>query len=420
MTDHLTKAEKVLARIDQLAAISENAAGITRTFGTNAFVRGSKLVYDWMQQAGLQTRIDNVGNVRGKLLSTNPAAKTFVIGSHIDTVVNAGKFDGPLGVLVGLSLLENLRETKAELPFNIELVAFCDEEGVRFHTTYLGSKVVAGSFDQTLLEKTDKDGRSLQKVLRDMGANPALLVDDALAQDQLLGYYEIHIEQGPVLWERNIPVGLVTAIAGQRRIQLIFKGVAGHAGTVPMHMRNDALTCAAEFVLAVEKYALEHKETIVATIGRLDIPNSASNVIPGEVVCSVDLRSSSEYELGLAYGQLQALGNSIAESRNIQLDWNLVQGTVPVTCSEKQNELLKQAVEDSGYELIELVSGAGHDAVPLSAIMPVSMLFVRCFKGISHNPLENAELADIAAAIRVSEKFLEKMVDGQRSIDNSP
>ncbi|RYU76397.1 M20/M25/M40 family metallo-hydrolase, partial [Hymenobacter persicinus] len=241
MENFIARAEKTLARIHELAAISEDADGVTRTFGTPAFLRGSALVQSWFEQAGLRTRLDSIGNVRGRLVSQHPGAKTFVIASHIDTVVNAGRFDGPLGVLLGLDLLESLRARNVELPFHVELIAFSDEEGVRFHTTYLGSKVVAGSFDQSLLTKTDAAGISLTDAIHTMGGNAATLAADAIPADQWLGYFEAHIEQGPVLWERNIPVALVTAIAGQRRVELTFKGMAGHAGTVPMHMRQDAL-----------------------------------------------------------------------------------------------------------------------------------------------------------------------------------
>jgi allantoate deiminase len=404
--NYIARAEKTLARIHELAAISEDADGVTRTFGTPAFLQGSALVRGWFEAAGLSTRLDSIGNVRGRLVSPNPAAKTFVIASHIDTVVNAGRFDGPLGVLLGLDLLENLREDQAVLPFHVELIAFSDEEGVRFHTTYLGSKVVAGSFDHSLLAKTDAAGISLTDAIHTMGGNVATLADDAIAAEDWLGYFEAHIEQGPVLWERNIPVALVTAIAGQRRVELTFQGMAGHAGTVPMDMRQDALAGAAEFVLAVEKFGLQHKAELVATVGKFDVRHSASNVISGETTCSLDLRSADADRLETAYEALYELADDIAARRNLSLHWNPIQQTAPVTCDAGLNTLLAEAIADCGYPLVPLVSGAGHDAVPISFVAPATMLFVRCFRGISHNPLENAELADIAAALQVSECFL--------------
>lgn len=410
MTDYLQKARTVLDRINHLAGISEDQNCIARTFGTDAFIRGSQLVAEWMREAGLTVRTDNIGNVRGRLESKIAGAKTFVIGSHIDTVINAGKFDGPLGVLVGLSLLEDLSSRENRLPFNIELIAFSDEEGVRFHTTYLGSKVLAGSFDQSLLEKEDSNGIALHKVLRDMGKNPALLVDDAMPKENLLGYFEVHIEQGPILYERKTPVAIVTAIAGQRRILVTVNGVAGHAGTVPMDMRDDALCCASEIILAIEQFASENKN-VLATVGKLDIINAASNVIPGELTFSIDLRSPDDLILSNAYNSLQEICSTICKKRNIRFEWNLVQGTKAVGCSKELNRLLQQAIIQSEHEVVQLVSGAGHDAVPLSEVAPVSMLFVRCYKGISHNPLEDVELADIAAAIQVSEKFIQQLAN---------
>ena len=403
---YTTRAERIMRRIQQLAAISEDVDGVTRTFGTPAFLQGRALVQGWLQAAGLATRIDGIGNLRARLLSANPAAKTFVLASHIDTVVNAGKFDGPLGVLMGLDLLEQLLAQKTELPFHIELIAFSDEEGVRFHTTYLGSQVVAGSFDFGWLARSDAGGITLARALELIEADAAQIAADAIPAADWLGYFEMHIEQGPVLWERQIPVALVTAIAGQRRVELTFRGMAGHAGTVPMNMRQDALCAAAEFVLIAEQFALAHGQGQVATVGKLALSHAASNVIPGEVACTLDLRSPNEAQLAEAYEHLHTYTAAIATQRNVALEWNLVQQTAPVACDADLNELLAQAIADTSHEVISLVSGAGHDAVPVSAVAPATMLFIRCFKGISHNPLEDVELADLAAAIEVADRFL--------------
>jgi allantoate deiminase len=410
MDNYTQRAQNIFARINQLAAISEDAGGITRTFGTDKFMFGVALVAQWMMEAGLPGRVDNIGNVRATLKSKVGGAKTFVIASHIDTVVNAGKFDGPLGVLMGLNIVENLIAKKIELPFNIELIAFSDEEGVRYHTTYLGSKVVVGSFDEALLNKTDKNGISLADAITKIGGDSKILSADAIPQNQWLGYYEIHIEQGPVLYESDIPVAVVTAIAGQKRVEITFTGVAGHAGTVPMDMRNDALVASSEFVLAVEAFALDNKADTVATVGKLDVVNSASNVIPGKVICSLDLRSADERRLILAYQSIKDICQKISDKRKITLNWNLIQETKPVTCDKDLGQSLEKAIADSGIELVKLVSGAGHDAVPVSQVSPVSMLFVRCFKGISHNPLEDVEIKDVAAAIKVSDRFLEELI----------
>ena len=404
--EYLLRAQRIMQRIQQLAAISEDADGVTRTFGTPAFVEGRALVQGWFEAAGLRVRLDGIGNLRGRLESANPAAKTFVLASHIDTVVNAGKFDGPLGVLMGLDLLENLMAQQRELPFHLELIAFSDEEGVRFHTTYLGSKVVAGSFDEALLARPDAAGVTLAQALATMGADASHLAADAIAAEDWLGYFEMHIEQGPVLWERNIPVALVTAIAGQQRVELTFRGMAGHAGTVPMDMRQDALCAAAEFVLIAEQFALTHGQGLVATVGKLALGRSASNVIPGEVTCSLDLRSPNENQLAAAYAALRAYTEALATQRGVALNWQLVQQTAPVACAPDLNDLLAQAIADAGHETVALVSGAGHDAVPVSFVAPATMLFIRCYKGISHNPLEDVELPDLAAALEVADRFL--------------
>jgi hydantoinase/carbamoylase family amidase len=408
--DHLQQANTILQRINELASISEEPGVITRTFGTEAFIKGRTLVAHWMQEAGLQTHIDNIGNIRGRLPARSPDVKTLVIASHIDTVINAGKFDGPLGVLIGLNLLEQLIQQRTPLPFHIELIAFCDEEGCRFHTTYLGSKVVAGNFDNNLLIKQDATGATLQQVIQDMGGNAALLTQDAIPAQDWLGYFEIHIEQGPVLFEKDIPVGLVTAIAGQKRIAITFKGEAGHAGTVPMHMRNDALCAAAEFILEIERFAASHLHPVVATVGTLQITHAASNVIPGEVQCTLDLRSANQQVLNSCYTYMEQLGSAICQQRHIEFLWEQVQESPPVTCNTAMNYLLGQSVQQSGYEVIKLVSGAGHDAVAIAPVAPVAMLFVRCYKGISHNPLENVELKDLAAAVEVSAAFIHSLI----------
>jgi allantoate deiminase len=410
MSNELQRAERILQQINGLASISEDENCITRTYGTEPFIEGRNKVEQWMKEAGLQTTIDNIGNIRGKLPSKNIHAKTFVIASHVDTVVNAGKFDGPLGVLMGLDIIEQLIQSKTEPPFHIELIGFCDEEGCRFHTAYLGSKAVAGSFDTSILGAKDAGGISLKEVIAKNGGDVNKLSKDAIARQEWLGYFEIHIEQGSVLYEKNIPAGIVTAIAGQCRVGIVFNGEAGHAGTVPMNMRKDALACAAKFILEVEELGKANKSGIVATVGKVHVINSASNVIPGEVICSLDLRSADEAKLKSSYEAIRKIADNICKKRNIALEWNLIQQTKPVLCDNEMNKLLNQSISESGFEVIELVSGAGHDAVPISAVSPVAMLFVRCFKGISHNPLEDVELKDITAAIRVSDNFIKKLI----------
>lgn len=410
MNEYSHRAQNILEKINELASITETPGCITRTYGTRAFIEGRDKVADWMKQAGLKTTTDNIGNIRGRIESGKTGARTLVIASHIDTVINAGRFDGPLGVLMGLDLTEQIIQSKRALPFHIELIGFCDEEGCRFHTTYLGSKAVAGTLEKEMPDKRDETGISLGEVMEQNGGDVNNLSKDAIAKEDWLGYFEIHIEQGPVLYESNIPIGLVSSIAGQCRIELIFKGEAGHAGTVPMNMRKDALACAAKCISAIEKFARTNKKDLVATVGKLHITSPASNVIPGEVICSLDIRSAKEDILVSSCKAIREVTETICKKRSIDLQWNLIQQSAPVTCDKTINKLLARSIKESGFDLVKLVSGAGHDAVAVSAVSPVAMLFVRCFKGISHNPKEDVDVKDIAAAIKVSDNFIEQLI----------
>lgn len=361
-----------------------------------------------MQQAGLDTRIDNIGNVRGRKWSSNPNAPVFVIASHYDTVVNAGKYDGSLGILMGMDCIENL--DSQELPFHIELIAFSDEEGVRFHTTLLGSEAVSGTFDQKLLQKKDDTGVTLAEVIEYMGGDPADLPDDAIPPGKCAGYFEIHIEQGPVLYKKNLPVAVVTGISGQQRHELVFSGEAGHAGTVPMEMRRDALCCAAEAAIKVEEEARKTDE-IVATIGKLTISDAASNVIPGEVSCTLDIRSSKAEVLAEAGERIHKVVTEVCRNRQVDLHWSTVQQTSPIECDTELSQLLSKSIKQAGFEQVHLASGAGHDALAFANIAPVSMMFVRCYKGISHHPAEHVEPDDIADAIAAADWYLRNLIN---------
>lgn len=405
------RTDKIIARIDALAAISEDGAVLTRRYGTPAAVEAGRLVMQWMQDAGLETRIDAVGNLRARWPSVNPTAKTLVIGSHLDTVVNAGRWDGPLGVLAGLDILENIAAAKKQFPFSLELIAFCDEEGVRFHTTYLGSKVVAGNLDAEVLHCRDQDGTSVEEAIRSIGGDPDKLLLEAIPADRWLGYFELHIEQGPVLYDRRIPAAPVTAIAGQIRGEIIFTGMAGHAGTVPMAMRQDALCGAAEFIMDAERTAADSNGFLLATVGKLLLSDAASNVIPGRVTCTIDIRSADPSILETGYARLKTGCEAIAARRGLAVEWKLIQSTPPVRCDTRMKDLLAACIRTAGYEALELVSGAGHDAVPIAAVSPVCMLFVRCHRGISHNPLENVEKEDLAAALAIAEDFIFKLAE---------
>ncbi len=378
------------------------------------FLECGNKIASWMREAGLETYIDNIGNVRGKLKSNNPEAKTFVIGSHYDTVRNAGKFEGTLGILTGLDVIENIISKNISLPFNIELIAFSEDGGVRFNYSSLGSEVVAGTFHNKFLEIKDQQGITLSQILKSLNYDSTKLSENAIAPENWLGYFEIHIDQGNILYENNIPVGVVNSISGQKRIEIRFTGKAGHAGTVRMDVRKDALCAAAKFILAVEKYALHEKNNLLATVGKLIIANSASNVIPGTVNCTVDIRSDDAEILSKAYEAINFECERICDKRNIYFEWKLIQEIAPVSCNKKLRRLLTNSINEKKIELISLQSGATHDAAVISYIAPVAMLFVKCFKNIGQSSVENVEINDIMKALEVSDQFILELASPEK------
>ncbi|PLS81277.1 MAG: allantoate amidohydrolase [Chloroflexi bacterium] len=394
-----------MERADGLAAISEEPARLTRRFATAALKLATNTVAGWMRAAGMQVRHDNVGNLVGRYEGAHGATKTLLLGSHLDSVRDAGKYDGPLGVLVALACVERLNARELRLPFAIEVFAFADEEGLRYHTAYLGSNVVAGSFDPTYLSLVDADGIALADAIRAFGGDPAALTQDARRPDDVLGYCEVHIEQGPVLEALDLPVGIVTAIAGQSRLEVTWQGQAGHAGTVPMHLRRDALCAAAEFMLSVEQLA-EERAGSVATVGQIAAEPGASNVIPGRVTLSLDVRHQDDALREQALEALHDQAFKIATRRHVVVQWQTVQESRSVLCSPWLIEQLERAIEHVGYAVHHLPSGAGHDAVVMAGLTDVAMLFVRCKAGVSHHPAESVMLEDVAAAIAVLESFL--------------
>jgi allantoate deiminase len=398
-------AETVLARCDELAAISEEPGMITRRFATPALYAAGERVLAWMRAAGMLASRDSVGNLRGRYSGRTPHAPTILLGSHLDSVRDAGRYDGPLGVLVALACIERLHAAGQRLPIAIELLAFADEEGLRYQTAYLGSAVVAGAFDMALLERRDAAGVRMADAIRGVGGDPDAIPDDVYRHRPLLGYCEVHIEQGPVLESLNLPVGVVTAIAAQSRFELTFSGTAGHAGTVPMTLRRDALAAAAEFVLMAESRA-RATEGLVATVGQLRADPGASNVIPGRAVLSLDVRHQQDAALASAIDALRAEAERIAAARHVDLGWSLVQSNEAVPCSARLTGLLERAVTAQGLAAHRLPSGAGHDAVMLRRLTEPAMLFVRCAGGISHNPAEAVRADDVGVAIAVLERFL--------------
>jgi allantoate deiminase len=398
----------VMERIEALAAISDEPGRTTRTFCSPAMKRANEQVSAWMREAGMAVRTDAIGNLIGLYAGVAPGAKALLLGSHLDTVREAGKFDGPLGVLTAIACVQLLHETKTRLPFAIEVFGFADEEGVRYQTTYLGSKVLAGIFNPEDLQRKDADGLTMAEAIRRFGGNPDGLSAGRLDSKKLLGYVEVHIEQGPVLEQKDQPVGVVTAIAGQTRTAVTFTGRAGHAGTTPMHLRRDALCAAAEFVLEAESFA-KGRDGLVATVGAIAARPGVGNVIPGEVRLSLDVRHGEDAVRRETAALLEARGRSCAKKRKLDFDWQLVQETAAVTCDRRLSLLLKESVTHYLGSAVNLSSGAGHDAAAMSAITPVAMLFVRCKNGISHHPDESASLEDARIAISVMNDFIKRL-----------
>ncbi len=399
-------AKNVMQRIDALGKISEDPHCLTRRFCSPAMKETNELVGSWMREAGMTVRQDAIGNVIGHYPANQADAKIFLLGSHLDTVRDAGRFDGPLGVLVAIACVQMLHEKKLRLPFAIEVVGFSDEEGVRYQTAYLGSNALAGSFDSNDLMRLDADAISMSDAIRNFGGNPNQIKQLRLNPERLLGYAEVHIEQGPVLEKKNLSIGIVSAIAGQTRAKIRFVGRAGHAGTTPMNLRKDALCAAAEFILSVENHAKEIRG-LVATVGQTETKPGASNVIPACVILSLDIRHQEDPQRIKAEKVLRRTARDIARRRKTQLRWEAVQETGAVPCSPKLSQLLMSAARSHGDCILNLPSGAGHDAAVISKITPVAMLFVRCKEGISHHPNESVKVDDVRVAIAVMNEFLQ-------------
>lgn len=390
-------AADVLARCATLGRISEEPDRLTRRVATPALVTAGDVVAGWMEEAGMTTRRDAVGNVVGRYGSGD---RPLVLGSHLDTVPNAGTFDGQLGIVAAIAVVERLAGGGRQPSSPVEVVAFADEEGARFGTSFLGSAAYAGAFEADWLELVDGDGISLGDAVRGAGGDPEAAV--AARPPELAGYLEVHIEQGPVLEREGLPVGVVSAIAGQTRARIVLTGRAGHAGTLPMDARHDALAAAAEVVLAVERRGRAEPD-LVATVGALSLSPNVGNVVPGEVRMLLDVRHAADRVRGRAADEIRAEAAEVAERRGVDLAWTTRYDTPAVALDGALRGRLADAVRARGLPVRELASGAGHDAVVLARRCPAAMLFVRCAGGVSHDPGESVSEDDVAVALDVLE-----------------
>lgn len=409
MSDSTTQAalgQQLMARLDYAAHHSQPGPGVTRLFCSDEHRAVLELIADWMHQAGLTPELDASGNLVGRNERARQGERTLIMGSHQDTVAEGGKYDGMLGVALPLQALQALEEAGTELPYGVEVVAFGDEEGTRFQSTLIGSRALAGTLDPESLKARDADGVTLGEALKAFGGNPQEIPHLARRPEAVIGFVEVHIEQGPVLESEDLPVGVVTAINGASRYAVTLEGMAGHAGTVPMNLRRDALAGAAEMIAAIEERA-GAEEGLVATVGRIDAAPGAINVIPGKVTFTIDLRAPDDGQRAAAVASVKEKLQAIAQRRNLELAMELLYEEGAAACDPGLMDQLDKAVERQGIRPLRLPSGAGHDAMALSALCPIAMLFVRCGGGISHNPLESITGEDAEAAAQVFLDFLE-------------
>jgi allantoate deiminase/N-carbamoyl-L-amino-acid hydrolase len=392
-------AEEIGAISDEQCADDEQ--GLTCAYMTPGHQRTAARIAEWMVDAGMDVHIDAVGNVAGRYAAADPAAKTLMTGSHYDTVRNGGKYDGRLGILLPIAIVRCLHARGERLSCHLEVIGFAEEEGVRFRSTFLGSNAITGRFDMSLLERQDADGVTMREALQQAGHDPAQI--PAIARDpaSLLGYVEVHIEQGPVLLEKGLPLGVVTAIAGSSRYLVELTGLASHAGTTPMAMRRDAAAAAAEIVLLVEQRC-SGRGTLVGTVGQLAVPDGSVNVVPGRCRLSLDIRSATDEERIAAVKDVMDGIEAICARRGIDFSVELLVEAAAAPCAPRLMDQLGAAVQRAGLPRFDLLSGAGHDAMAMAAITDVAMLFTRCGNGgISHNPLETMTADDAEMAAQV-------------------
>jgi allantoate deiminase len=399
--------ETAIARIDELGRISDSPDHLVRTFLSPANNQAAAKILSWMAALGMETAQAPDGTVRGILPGANPQAPPLLLGSHYDTVIDAGKYDGALGIIASLAALETLRRQKITLPYPVHLLAFSDEEGTRFQTTYLGSRSITAPLDAGTLAAKDSSGITVQQAIASESPAPHA-TPIRYAPGECRGYVEIHIEQGRVLEEVDEPACVVSSIAGQSRLTITLTGRADHAGTTPMPLRRDALTGAAACILAAETLA-KSSPPLVITVGKIHIHPGASNSIPQSATFTIDLRHPDDSIRRASLETLHASFRQIATARQLQLDWQPIQDNNATPCDPLLTASLLESLTTITGSRLSLPSGAGHDGVVISKICPIAMLFIRCRDGLSHHPDEFATTDDIATGIRILSHFLKSL-----------
>lgn len=405
-------AERVMARADALAAISETPDALTRVYLSAQHLQANQLVGEWMRQAGMTVWQDSVGNICGRYEGAQEGAQAVLLGSHLDTVRNAGRYDGMLGVLAAIEVVDSLHQQGRHLAQAIEIVGFGDEEGTRFGITLLGSRGITGTWPQGWLETCDAGGISVAQAMVQAGLDPARVALAARHQDDFSACLELHIEQGPCLEQEGLALGVVEAINGARRLSCRFTGEAGHAGTVPMLHRRDALAAAAEWMVIIENATRQQGGNLVATVGELRCLPGAVNVIPGEVQLSLDIRGPQDGPLDALLAELLSQAQTIAARRGLSFSAEEFYRIAATPCDARLQDLLGQAIESMQGRSTSLPSGAGHDTIALAERWPVGMLFVRCKGGVSHHPAESVMAEDVALAIEAFGRAVRTLADG--------
>jgi allantoate deiminase len=399
--------DEIVGRIKELGEISEVPEHLARFFLTREHRAAADLILTWMRSAGMRAHLDAIGNVCGRYEGERPALPCLMLGSHYDTVRDAGRWDGPLGLITAISCVADLYNRGRRLPFAIEVTGFADEEGVRFASTLLGSRAVAGTFDARVLNARDNTGLSMRDALVQFGLDPEHVGAAARVRRELHAYIELHIEQGPVLEIEQLPVGVVTAISGATRLAASLTGMAGHAGTVPMRLRRDALAGAAECIVAVEEFCRSDGDGLVGTVGYVNAMPGATNVIPGQVSFTLDLRAPTDAHRKLAVADISRRIEAIAKRRKLALQIDVIHENRTVPCAPRLKAQVAEAIAAEGYRVFELPSGAGHDGMAMIDIADVGMMFVRCRGGVSHHPDEHVDKADADAGARVLLRLIE-------------
>mmetsp|Transcript_40748 Transcript_40748/g.49430 ORF Transcript_40748/g.49430 Transcript_40748/m.49430 type:complete len:495 (-) Transcript_40748:583-2067(-) len=413
-------------RLQALGRVSDQKDALVRTFFSSAHRKSASVLKAWMEDAGMDTWVDAMGNVHGRAEGTERDAPVLLFGSHYDTVVDGGKYDGALGIVVAIQAVKALTRGRVPLKKPVQVVAFSDEEGVRFQSTFLGSRAVSGTFPPELLENKDADGTTMAEVLDAAGLRGDIesIKRAALKPEEVAGYVEVHMEQGPQLERLNLPVGPVAAIAGQTRLTVVISGDQGHAGTVPMLGRRDSMATAAEIIVDIEKrcnggkhpdaHYTAPEEMLVCTVGEVRVWPGASNVISGAVNITIDMRARRKEVRLEAVDDVIASIHKTCARRDIDCQVLRKHDAEATECSPSLTERLMESAKDAKVgegredEIPVMISGAGHDALAMAAITPIAMLFVKCFKGISHSPLEYVAPEDVAAATRTIYHFLLK------------